>query len=538
MEGYNFFRHLENKQNRLKLLAILMLFFFTSLFFKIFIIIMEGGVFSSPSNEIQISNLKRYNILDVNGKLLATTINSYNFYISPGKVVFAEEMIEKLASIFPESVEEGDLLERIKNKKNRLVLVKREVTEEQKNLIISSGIEASEFEKTFSRVYPFGNLFSHIVGYLNVNFEGVYGLERSMNNKLFYEDVVTSLDARIQSIVHDKMMEVMDEYKTKSGFGIVANLRTGEVASLVSLPDFDPKRIQDPNSENMKNHAVSSVYYPGSISKMLTIAMAIQNGLPLDKTFKVDVAIPVDKKFSLKDEHVRKSYLKPSEILAFSSNVGSVLILEEYIGFTKQRKYLEEIGAFTPPKLELSPFEIGTPIYNSKAWPKSTHYTASYGYGFSLSPIHFTALARSVLGTGRKSNLTFLKEGLKNEDVGQVIFSKETILKTQELLREVVRVGTAKRANINGYDICGKTSTSLKYDAKKKAWTNQNKMVSFFAFFPCVNPRYIIYIGFDEPDKTEKDRVIQGGTVVAPLAGKIIAEIAPLLNIKPDAGKF
>lgn len=533
-----FFILLEDKENRLRLISIIMLIGFIVLLLKILFIILDGDEPYKQNNEIQISNAKRYNILDSNGKLLATTINSYNFYIVPNKVVFTEEMIEKLSSIFPEIAEDAELIAKIQNKKNRLVLIKREITDEQKNLIISKGIEASEFEKTYSRVYPFGNLFSHIVGYLNINFEGVYGLERSMNNKLYYEDIYTSLDARIQTILHERMMEVMEEYKTKSGFGVIANLKTGEVISLVSLPDFNPKKILDPTSENMKNHAVSSVYYPGSIFKMITMAMGIENGLPISKSFKVDISIPVDKKFILKDERVRKSHLTPSEILAFSSNVGTVLILEEFVGFAKQKKYLEDIGAFTPPKLELSPFEIGTPIYNSGIWPKSTSYTTSYGYGISLSPIHFTALARSVLGTGKKSNLTFVKNGLKNEEVGSIIFSKQTISKTQELLREVVKSGTAKRANINGYDICGKTSTSLKYDAKKKAWTNQNKMVSFFAFFPCSNPKYTIYIGFDEPEKTEKDRVLQGGTIVAPIAGEIIAEIAPLLNIKPDATEY
>ena len=525
---------LQDKENRIRLIAVAIILAYLAILFKIILIYVGDDTSYKAKQSTTFVNLKKYNILDANGNLLATTINSYNFYISPAKTVFAEEMLEKLSRIFPESLEETDLLERLKNKQNKLVLIKREITEAQKNAIIEAGVEAAEFEKTYTRVYPYGNIFSHIVGYVNASLEGVLGLERNFNSKLYYEDVQTSLDARIQVIMHSKMLNTFNEYKTNAGFGIVLNMQTGEIVSLISLPDFNPKNVSNPNGENMKNNAILSTYHLGSVYKILTIAMGVENGITEEQLFKVDKPIVVDRTFTLKDEKVRKPLLNISEILAFSSNVGSVQLLEE-IGIEKQRKFFEEIGVFSPPRLELSPYEIATPIFKSGVWHKSVHYTATYGYGVSLSPIHFANLARIVIGTGKKNNLTLLKVQGDEEVEEKVILSPKTIKTMQHVLRDVIKIGTAKLANVNGYEICGKTSTIYKFDTIVKKWSHERKMVSFLSFFPCTNPKYLIYIGYDEPKKTEKDPYIQGGTVVAPLAAELISEIAPLLNIKPDA---
>ncbi len=535
-EGYNIKKIFNNKENRIRIFSIVVIFFYLVVLFKIINIYVEGNSkLEIPKwGEEYIYNQKKYNIVDRAGNLLATTIETYNFYISPAKVVFTDEMLEKLSRIFPEAVEDEEIIAKLKSKKNRLVLIKKEITEEQKNAIISIGIEAGEFEQSYSRLYPYGRIFSHIIGYVNGNLEGIAGLERHFNQKLHYEDVKTSLDTRIQTIVHFKMNRFFNEYKPKSGFGIVANAKSGEILSLVSLPDFNPKDISNPNDESMKNVAISSSYQLGSVFKILTVAMGLQSGISEEKIYRVDLPIKVDNTFTLKDDYIRKPSLNMSEILAFSSNVGSVQILEE-VGLLKQRRFFEDMGVFRAPKIEISPYEISAPIYKSGIWAKSMHYTATYGYGIAISPIHFVSIIRTIIGTGQKGNLTLLKGENRGEE--EVIFSIETREKMQKMLKEVIRIGTAKYARVNGYDICGKSSTSLKYDTKLKIWSKEKKMISFLGFFPCSNPRYIIYFGFDEPQKTERDKILQGGFTVAPLASELISEIAPLLNVKPDGVK-
>ena len=528
---------LSDKENRIRLVAICIMFFYFLILGKIIIIYTEYETSKAvtPNFVLNSTNSKKFNIVDVNGNLLATSINTYNFYIVPAKTVFAEEIVQKISRLFPEITEGANILEQLKSKQNKMILIKKEITEEQKQAIISSGVESAEFEKSFARVYPYGNIFSHIVGFVNFNLEGVSGIERSLNNELYYQDVETTLDARIQSIMHAKLSDAFEEYKMKSAFGIVASIKNAEIISVVSLPDFNPKKVIDSNGANMQNSAIASSYNLGSVFKILTIAMGVENGVKEDDLFKVDISIPVDKNFILKDEHVKKPFLMPSEILAFSSNVGSVLILEK-VGLSTQRKFFEEIGLFAPPKIELSPYEIATPIFKSGIWAKSMHYTATYGYGVALSPLHFVQIARTIIGDGKKRNLTLLKQrkDVEENEVENTIISEKTTKVMQKMLKDVIKNGTAKLANVNGYEICGKTSTSLKFDNKLKRWTNAKKMVSFFAFFPCSKPKYIIYIGFDEPQETKEDRVLQGGRSVAPITASIITEIAPLLNIKPD----
>lgn len=528
------FSILNNKENRIKLASVLILLAYIIIFVKIFFIYFTTiGEDDDKVKDYNINTSKspKFNILDANGSLLATNIESYNFYIMPSKTVFAQETANKVLKLFPE-LEIADFITKLKGKKNRLILVKKEITKEQKDEILNAGIEGAEFEGVYARVYPYGNIFSHIVGFVNSNLEGVYGLERSFNNELYHNDINTSLDARVQTVLHAKLFNTFKEYNAESAFGIIANAQTGEVLSLVSLPDFNPKKLPESSSKEMVNTAVSSVYNLGSVFKILTIAMGVENGVKESQTFKVDQKIQVDKTFTLQDERIVKPLLTPAEILAFSSNVGSVLLLES-AGVSKQRVFFEKLGVFTPPKLELSPYEIATPLYKVGSWSKSMHYTATYGYGVLLSPIHFIEVANTIILDGKKRNLTLLKNNHKSDELEQVI-STSTAKKMQNIIRAVVSSGTAKRANINGYEICGKTSTSLTFDSKKKKWTNTKKLVSFFSFFPCSDPKYIVYIGINAPKETEKDRVLQGGRTVAPLAADIISEIAPLLNVKPD----
>ena len=188
-EGHNFKKVFNNKENRIRIFSIIVIFFYLIVLFKVINIYIEGNSkLEIPIwGESHIYNQKKYNIVDRVGNLLATTIETYNFYISPAKVVFTDEMLEKLSRIFPEVIEDEEIIVKLKSKKNRLVLIKKEITEEQKNAIMSVGIEAGEFEKSYSRLYPYGKIFSHIVGYVNGNLEGMAGLERHFNQKLHYE---------------------------------------------------------------------------------------------------------------------------------------------------------------------------------------------------------------------------------------------------------------------------------------------------------------------------------------------------------------
>ncbi len=169
----NLLKIFEDKDNRIKIFAILLVVLYCILLIKILFVLLAKYEVDGGRGQLEqsLSITKKYNILDRNGELLATTVRSYDFYISPSRVIFPDEMIKKLNLLFPDLITES-IKSKIKSKTNRLVLIKKEITEEQKDAIIKSGIEASEFEKSSARVYPFGSLFAHIVGYVNSGFEG------------------------------------------------------------------------------------------------------------------------------------------------------------------------------------------------------------------------------------------------------------------------------------------------------------------------------------------------------------------------------
>ena len=155
---------LSDKENRIRLVAICIMFFYFLILGKIIIIYTEYETSKAvtPNFVLNSTNSKKFNIVDVNGNLLATSINTYNFYIVPSKTVFAEEIVQKISRLFPEITEGANILEQLKSKQNKMILIKKEITEEQKQAIISSGVESAEFEKSFARVYPYGNIFSFL----------------------------------------------------------------------------------------------------------------------------------------------------------------------------------------------------------------------------------------------------------------------------------------------------------------------------------------------------------------------------------------
>lgn len=483
----------------------------------------------------------RGNIYDRNGNILATNVKAYNLYVNPSKTVYPEKTISVILNIFPDlkfAKEFGIISEKLKNRDlNGWVLIKKNILEHEKQQIVDHGLEGAFFETSTFRYYPHGNLFSHIVGYTNSDMSGSAGIEKYLNKKLTSpteNDINIALDARIQNITRSAITEQISEFSAKGGFGIVANMNTGEILASVSLPDFDPNSQINPTSESMRNVIASSAMDLGSVFKIFTVAMGVESGIKKDDSFNVSKPVFVESGFSITDEHGAHASMTTSEVLAFSSNVGTALILEK-IGLERQKKFMEDFGLFGSIKIELPAGEVALPIYKSGKWPKSMHYTASYGYGVSVSPLKFLEIASGVVNDGIVRPLTLLKNTDDNAVNGRQIVAKSTSIEMQTMLREVVASGTARRATVNGYTVCGKTGTSEKYNFKARMWEHDKKITSFFAFFPCNNPQYAIYVGIDEPRKTSKMPVLQGGTVAAPVVGHIIEKIGPILNVRPDA---
>ncbi len=479
--------------------------------------------------------MMRHNIVDRNGNILAISVPAYEFHINPAFIINIDVVIKKIRDIFPE-LDEAKLYERLKGESNGWFLIKNNITPAQKQKIIEKGIEGAFFREYYTRFYPYGNTFSHIVGYtskINENEEGVKGSEKQFNQILMKQEVQLSLDAMVQSIVRENLLKTLEKFEAKGAMAIIIDIETREIIASVSLPDFNPNGKYDPNSPSHINQPFSSVFNLGSVFKVFTISLGLQNGFKPTQIFHLPLSIPVNKDFSVKDDHRSRDEMTLEEILAFSSNVGVAFVVQK-VGFEKQRQFYEDIKMFTKPIVELPNGEIAKPIFKKGKWRDDMHYTLSYGYGVSISPAHFIQMAGGLSYDGKITNLTILKGGNdKNKSNEKQILNSQNILDLQQMLRSVVQIGTARRATINGYSVCGKTGTSEKYDAAARGWSDRKKFLSFFSVFPCQVPKYAMYIALDEPS-TSNAAFLQASNTVVQTSSDIIKVVAPILDIKPD----
>ena len=477
----------------------------------------------------------RHNIVDRNGNILAISVPAYEFHINPAFIIDIDIVIEKIRDIFPE-LDEVRLHERLKGQSNGWFLIKDNIAPSQKKEIVDKGIEGAFFREYYTRFYPYGNTFSHIIGYtskIEENEEGVKGVEKRFNQELLNKEVQLSLDAMVQSIVRENLLKTLEKFQAKGAMAIIVDLETREIISSVSLPDFNPNGTFNPNSPSHVNQPFSSVFNLGSVFKIFTISLGLQNGFKPTQILHLPLSIPVNKDFSVKDDHRSRDEMTLEEIFAFSSNVGVAFVVQK-VGFDKQKKFYEDIKMFEKPIVELPLGEIAKPIFKKGKWRDDMHYTTSYGYGVSVSPAHFMQMAGGLSYDGKMTPLTIIKGKNKFTKIPDPqVITDQNILDLQQMLRSVVQIGTARRATINGYSVCGKTGTSEKYDPSIRGWSDRKKFLSFFSVFPCNIPKYAMYIALDEPS-TSNVAFLQASNTVVQTSSDIIKVVAPILDIKPD----
>ena len=473
----------------------------------------------------------RNEIIDRNGTLLAVDLAIVSLYASPKVLFDPVYTANKLYEIFPE-LKKTELTKQLQGPKS-FVWIKRNITPKQQHLVNSLGIPGLEFEKGTKRIYTQGSLFSHLLGYVDTDGNGIAGIEKQFdqvlkdprNNKL-----QLSVDARVQSIVHDELIKSIKEFKCKGGIGIVMDANNGEIISMVSMPDFDPHYPNNATPESLFNQFSLGVYEVGSIMKGLTIAMAVEtNSVSLRDVYYVKAPLKASR-FTIHDYRPKYSYLSVPEVFMYSSNIGTAMISLE-VGGATQRKFLKRWGLFDSIKIELP--EKGQPLYPSEQnWSDISTMTISFGHGIAVTPLHFIRAAVSLVNGGYVLEPTlFIKNKQTEEGPITRVLSEDTSKIMRKLMRLTVEHGSGKKANSKGYLLGGKTGSAEK--SKVGGYSKSEKLSLFFAAFPINKPRYVILMILDNPIPNAQTPYTGGGWTAAPLAGKIISRIAPLLDVKP-----
>ncbi len=475
------------------------------------------------------SNIRRADILDRNGTIIATSLPTVNLYANPRKILDAKRAARELVQVLPEL----DLQETYKKLtgKGSFVYLKRNLTPSQQYQINYLGIPGLEFENGEKRVYPHKNLFAHIIGATNIDNVGISGIEKAMDERLHQSNIplMLSVDVGIQDTVREHLKAGMEKFNALGATAILMDVNTSEIIAMVSLPDYDPNTNRVKDKRAFFNMATKGVYEPGSVLKIFNTAMSLESG-KVKLADRFDATQPLKLKYNtIKDYRGENRWLSVPEILVYSSNIGSAQMALK-VGGGEQRNFLEKIGFFE--KLGIEVAERGQPIFPSR-WSEGTIATVAFGYGLAVSPLHVITGYSAVINGGIYHNPTLIKNNPKDAE-GHRILSFNTSLAMRKLMRLVVTDGSGKRANVPGYEVAGKTGTANKLSDEGK-YVNKKVRTTFVSAFPISDPKYALIVMLDEPQPLKETwGFVTAGWNTVPTAAKIIEAVAPQLNLKAN----
>lgn len=467
----------------------------------------------------------RADILDRNGQLLATSVPVSNLQLEGPLPVSPEELSNQLATIFP-NISKASLLNKIKRHRS-ITTLRRNLTPDEKMAVNQLGYPQLNFTDSERRFYPQGHLFAHLLGYTNVDNQGIAGMELALNKTLLNTSspVYLSVDLRVQATVYQVLSEGMKDFRAESAGAIVMDVRTGEILAFVSLPDFDLNNIQIAPSLLPPNILSASTYELGSVMKIINASMGLELGAVKPNDFFDTTPFKIGRRL-VNEYHPEGRPLNVPEVLIYSSNVGSAKIALK-VGAEAQKKYMERLNLLSPLKCELP--EKASP-QKPFQWGEIETATIGYGYGLALSPLHMISAFSALVNGGIYHQPTFLKQTQK-QDIEWRVVSEKTSEQMRHMMRAVADIGSGKKANIKGYLVGGKTGTAQIIENGKYA--KGKTRTSFIGAFPMDDPQLAVYVFYIHPRAKEGDwGFYDAGWNACPTAGKIIKQIAPLLGIE------
>ncbi|MFK7868929.1 MAG: peptidoglycan D,D-transpeptidase FtsI family protein [Roseobacter sp.] len=491
----------------------------------------------------------RADIVDRHGNLLATNFETHALYAQPPHMVDPEHAASELAKIFPD-LEAPDLLEDFTGKR-KFLWIKRKISPEQMQAVHDIGEPGLLFGRRDMRLYPNGHLAAHVMGGASFGCVGFHAAEviGTAAVEKYFDDylrdpangnspLTLSLDLTVQAAAERVLYGGMKLMNAKGATSILMDVYTGEVVSVVSLPDFDPNKRPRPLTTGdaadspLFNRAVQGVYELGSTFKIFTVAQAMDLGLANADTI-IDTRGPLRwGKFRIRDFRNYGNEMSVSKIIVKSSNIGTARIAQQ-IGAKRQQEFLKELGMFDTTGFELVEANTGKPLL-PRNWSELSTMTISYGHGLSTSPMHLAAGYAAIANGGYKVTPTILKQD--GQQLGPRVMSEASTAASRKMLRKVVTEGTASFGEVAGYAVAGKTGTADKPKARGGGYYEDKVIASFASLFPAHDPRYVLVVTLDEPVDTigDEPRRTAGWTAV-PVAAEMIRRVAPLLGLRPQA---
>lgn len=482
-----------------------------------------------------LETVKRRDIVDRNHNLLAHNVQTHDLLIRTKKIKNFTSLNFKLRLNFPDI----DLL-RIKNfNKRSFHIVKKNLTPSEYNKALSLGEPSIELVRNEARVYPNKNLFSHIIGNIDSDQNGISGIELFFNNEILNKDlidkpIILSLDQNIQFITREILKQSINTFNAKGASSILLDAQSGKILSMISLPDFNPNNRNELDNKNYQfNKNTKGLYELGSIFKTFVIANALEKEIVTrDKIYKNLPNQVVCGKFPIREYNYSKDKknLSVNDILVESSNIGTIRIIQDS-GLQSYRNFLKDLEIFKYSKIELPEVSSST----KKRWGKCNTLTAGYGHGINTTPIQLTRAFAAIINGGNLLDISLLEN--KEIKVKSRIISQ----KNSEIMRKILRSnvdssykrgGSGRKADIKGYNVMGKTGTAEKPLEFTKGYSNEILNI-FTSAFEINNKFYVLTVIVDEPQGSKKlwgHNRREAGWNAGYVNGQIIKKIGPILN--------
>jgi len=474
----------------------------------------------------------RADLVDRNGVLLATMLPSWILAGEPEKIWDPAQAAKRLATVVPDL--DVATTERRLSSKAKFVHLKPGLTTSQKRAVHDLGIAGISFEREQRRVYPNGVLAGHALGGVNRENAGVGGVESALDAEIRRAGggrLELSLDTRIQYALETELADAAWGAKAKGGAAVILDGHTGETLAIASWPQVDPN-APGAGAENARlNRASGAVYEMGSTLKPFTAAMALDTDqLRLSEPFNLTASLNVDGT-PIRDPHPFAGPATIREAMAHSSNVAMADIALR-VGAQRQRDYLTKLGLFDRTSIQIG----GTPApLLPRSQSRLTTAVLGYGHGLATSVVSLAGAYTVFTNNGARTTPTLLRHRDGDKVRMTPVFTALSTQETLQLMRDVVIEGTARRADLRGLDIAGKTGTAEKPGADGKYDPNV-LFSSFAAIFPARAPRYVIVLALDEPQRTsENANLATGGAVAAPAVGRVVARITPFIAAQTSA---
>jgi cell division protein FtsI (penicillin-binding protein 3) len=508
----------------------------------VFLGVSAGDIEDSGQSLALSASQARPDIVDRNNETLATDIKTAALFAEPRYIIDPDEATELIATVLPDL--DRDRLRQVLSTDAKFAYIRREITPRQQQAIHKLGIPGIGFRVENRRFYPGGAAAAHVLGTVNIDNQGIAGIEKYIDRSFLddlqaagfaadhaMEPVRLALDLRVQHVVRDELREAMERYQSIAAVGIALDVNTGEVLGMSSVPDFDSNNRDEALDPNKMNRASVGVFEMGSTFKGFTVAMALDGGAAnVHDSFDATHGLTVGR-FTISDFHGKHRWLTVPEIFIYSSNVGAARMALA-LGTQGQHDYFEKFGLLDTLHTELP--ESGAPIVPKMPWPKVTTITMSFGHGISVSPLQTAAAGAALINGGFYITPTFLPRSIEQAaSIARPILRPETSDTMRKLFRLNVLKGSGRQADVAGYGVGGKTGTAEKVENGR--YSSNKRRNAFLAAFPMDAPKYLVLVVLDEPKPEKPGRGATAGSNAAPTAGNIVRRIAPMLGVEPKS---